>query len=181
MAWLPPEYAISKMGSIGIAVPNGRLSLRDADGNEIQESPATGEMCYEGRNVTMGYARCRADLALGDERHGFLPTGDIAYRDADGFYFIKGRMGRFLKLYGNRVGLDESEQILRGAVTCECACTGTDERLVIHLADAAQADTAKETLMNAIHVPATAIAVRVHDELPKNEAGKILYARLGNE
>lgn len=181
MAWLPPEYAISKMGSIGIAVPNGRLSLRDADGNEIQESPATGEMCYEGRNVTMGYARCRADLALGDERHGFLPTGDIAYRDADGFYFIKGRMGRFLKLYGNRVGLDESEQILRGAVTCECACTGTDERLVIHLTDPAQADTAKETLMNAIHVPATAIAVRVHDELPKNEAGKILYARLGNE
>lgn len=181
MAWLPPEYAISKMGSIGIAVPNGRLSLRDADGNEIQESPATGEMCYEGKNVTMGYARCRADLALGDERHGFLPTGDIAYRDADGFYFIKGRMGRFLKLYGNRVGLDESEQILRGAVTCECACTGTDERLVIHLTDPAQADTAKETLMNAIHVPATAIAVRVHDELPKNEAGKILYAHLGNE
>ena len=54
MAWLPPEFAISKMGSIGVAVPNGRLSLRDADGKEIIESPATGEMCYEGKNVTMG-------------------------------------------------------------------------------------------------------------------------------
>ncbi|MDE6005940.1 MAG: AMP-binding protein [Muribaculaceae bacterium] len=180
MAWLPPEFALSKMGSIGIAVPNGRLSLRDTDGNEIQESPATGEMCYEGKNVTMGYARCRADLALGDERHGFLPTGDIAYRDADGFYFIRGRMGRFLKLYGNRVGLDECEQILRGVLSCECACTGNDEKLLIHLTDAAQADTARDTLMNAIHVPANAIGVRVMDELPKNEAGKILYAKLDN-
>lgn len=178
MAWLPPEFAISKMGSIGIAVPNGRLSLRDADGKEIIESPATGEMCYEGKNVTMGYARSREDLALGDERHGFLPTGDIAYRDADGFYFIKGRMGRFLKLYGNRVGLDECEQILRGAVTCECACTGTDSLLLIHLTDAAQSELAKETLMNAIHVPATAILVNILDSLPKNEAGKILYAKL---
>lgn len=181
MAWLPPEYAISKMGSIGIAVPNGRLSLRDADGKEITESPATGEMCYEGRNVTMGYARCREDLAKGDERHGFLPTGDIAYRDADGFYFIKGRMGRFLKLYGNRVGLDECEQILRGCLSCECACTGNDTLLIIHLTDAAQAEIAKETLMNAIHVPATAIETRISDALPKNEAGKILYSKLEND
>lgn len=181
MAWLPPEFALSKMGSIGIAVPNGRLSLRDADGNEITESPATGEMCYEGRNVTMGYARCRADLALGDERHGFLPTGDIAYRDTDGFYFIRGRMGRFLKLYGNRVGLDECEQILLGVLSCECACTGTDERLIIHLTDATQSDTARNTLMTALHLPATALAVRPIPELPKNEAGKILYAKLSNE
>ena len=178
MAWLPPEFALSKMGSIGVAVPNGRLSLRDAGGNEITESPATGEMCYEGGNVTMGYARRRADLALGDERHGFLPTGDIAYRDEDGFYFIRGRMGRFLKLYGNRVGLDECEQILKGIVTCECACTGTDERLLIYLTDTSQAGMAKETLMNAIHVPANAIEVRIIPELPKNEAGKILYAKL---
>lgn len=180
MAWLPPEFALSKMGSIGIAVPNGRLSLRDADGNEITESPATGEMCYEGRNVTMGYARCRADLALGDERHGFLPTGDIAYRDTDGFYFIRGRMGRFLKLYGNRVGLDECEQILLGVLSCECVCTGNDERLRIHLTDSSQGDKAKEVIMNTIHVPATAIEVCVTDELPKNEAGKILYAKLEN-
>ena len=121
MAWLPPEYAIPKMGSIGIAVPNGKLMLRDSDGNIIEESPATGEMCYAGRNVTMGYARSRDDLALGDERKGFLPTGDIAYRDADGFYYIRGRMGRFLKIYGNRIGLDECEQIVKSAVHGEGA------------------------------------------------------------
>lgn len=181
MAWLPEEYAISKMGSIGIAVPNGHLSLRDAEGNEIEESPATGEMCYRGRNVTMGYARSREDLALGDERNGFLPTGDIAYRDEDGFYFIKGRMGRFLKIFGNRIGLDECEQIVRGAVSCECACTGTDERIVVYVTDSSQADVALETLMHAVKVPANVIDVRVIDELPKNEAGKILYSKLNSK
>lgn len=181
MAWLPPEYAISKMGSIGIAVPNGRLSLRDADGKEILESPAEGEMCYEGRNVTMGYARCREDLASGDERQGFLPTGDIAYRDEDGFYFIRGRMGRFLKLFGNRIGLDECEQIVKGVVACECACTGTDKKLIVYLTSETEADKAKSAVVEAVHLPANVIETRIVATLPKNEAGKILYSRLPKE
>ena len=178
MAWLPEEFALSKMGSIGIAVPNGHLSLRDTDGKIITESPATGEMCYEGKNVTMGYALKREDLALGDERNGFLPTGDIAYRDEDGFYFIKGRMARFLKLFGNRVGLDESEHILKAHVTCDCACTGTDEKMIVYLTDESQKDAALSALIEAIKVPATAIEIRHIDALPKNEAGKTLYAKL---
>lgn len=178
MAWLPPEYAVSKLGSIGVAVPNGRLSLRDAEGNEIAESPATGEMCYEGGNVTMGYARCREDLALGDERDGFLPTGDIAYRDGDGFYFIRGRMGRFLKIFGNRIGLDECEQIVKGAVSCECACTGNDDRLIVYLTDSGESGKARTALVEAVHLPANVVETRIMDSLPKNEAGKILYAKL---
>lgn len=181
MAWLPPEFAISKMGSIGIAVPNGQLSLRDSNGSFITESPATGEMCYAGRNVTMGYARCREDLALGDERNGFLPTGDIAYRDADGFYFIRGRMGRFLKIYGNRIGLDECEQIVKSVVTCECACTGNDDRLIVYLSDGNQAEKAREALIEAVRLPANVIDIRPTVSLPKNEAGKILYSKLNNE
>lgn len=181
MAWLPPEYAISKMGSIGIAVPNGRLSLRDVEGQEIQDSPAEGEMCYEGKNVTMGYARRREDLALGDERHGFLPTGDIAYRDEDGFYFIKGRMGRFLKLFGNRIGLDECEQIVKGAVACECACTGSDEKLIVYLTSETEGEKAKSAIIEAVHLPANVIETRIIETLPKNEAGKLLYSRLSKE
>lgn len=181
MAWLPPEFAITKMGSIGIAVPNGQLSLRKPDGSFITESPATGEMCYIGRNVTMGYARCREDLSLGDERNGFLPTGDIAYRDADGFYFIIGRMGRFLKIYGNRIGLDECEQIVKSVVTCECACTGNDDRLIVYLTDENQIEIAKSALIEAVRLPANVIDIRIVDSLPKNEAGKILYSKLENE
>lgn len=178
MAWLPPQYALSKMGSIGIAVPNGRLWLRNEEGEEISTSPATGEMCYEGKNVTMGYALCREDLAKGDERNGFLPTGDIAYRDAEGFYYIKGRMGRFLKLFGNRIGLDECEHILKSKISCDCACTGTDEKMIVYLTDPNQKEIAISTIVETLHLPANVIEIRVISSLPKNEAGKTLYSKL---
>ncbi|MDE6026938.1 MAG: AMP-binding protein, partial [Muribaculaceae bacterium] len=181
MAWLPPQYAISKMGSIGIAVPNGQLSLRNADGSFITTPSGMGEMCYAGRNVTMGYARCREDLLLGDERNGFLPTGDIAYRDEEGFYYIKGRMGRFLKIFGNRIGLDECEQIVKAAISCEAACTGNDDLLIAYITDERESEKAKAALTEATHLPANVIEVRVIDSLPKNEAGKILYSKLNNE
>lgn len=178
MAWLPEEYAISKMGSIGIAVPNAELLLRDAEGNEIKESPATGEMCYRGKNVTMGYALSRDDLAKGDERNGFLPTGDIAYRDEDGFYYIKGRMSRFLKLYGNRIGLDECEHILKSAITSECACTGNDSLLIVYITNSEEKQKALDAILKATKLPANVIEVRIIEEIPKNEAGKTLYRKL---
>lgn len=178
MAWLPEEYAISKMGSIGIAVPNAELLLRDAEGRVIKESPATGEMCYRGKNVTMGYALSRDDLEKGDERNGFLPTGDIAYRDEDGFYYIKGRMSRFLKLYGNRIGLDECEHILKSAISSECACTGNDSLLIVYITNPEEKEKALEAIVKATKLPANVIEVRIIEEIPKNEAGKTLYRKL---
>lgn len=180
MAWLPPEYALSKLGSIGIAVPNGKLSLRDENGNEITESPASGEMCYRGKNVTMGYAASIEDLAKGDERHGFLATGDIAYRDADGFYYVKGRMGRFLKIFGNRIGLDECEEIVKKAAQCECACSGSDELLVVYITDPEKSVIVREALVHSTHLPSNVFEIRHVDALPKNEAGKVLYKELEN-
>ena len=59
----------------------------------------------------MGYALNRDDLTKGDEFCGEYHTGDIAKRDAEGFYYIIGRKGRFLKLFGLRVSLDETELI----------------------------------------------------------------------
>lgn len=181
MAWLPEKYAISKAGSIGIPVPNGELFLRDADGKIILDSPATGEMCYRGKNVTMGYAMNREDLVLGDERHGELATGDIAYRDEDGFYYIQGRMGRFLKIFGNRIGLDECEQILKSHISGECACTGNDEKIMVYLTNEQDFKIALDTLIQYLNIPANVIETISIDKIPKNEAGKTLYAKLKSE
>ena len=108
----------------------------DTEGHTITTPNTEGEMCYRGKNVTMGYARSRDDLVLGDERHGFIRTGDLAYFDEDGCYYIVGRMGRFLKLFGMRVGLDECEQIVKAKFpNAECACTGTDEKMTVWITD----------------------------------------------
>ena len=113
MSYLPPEYALSKCGSMGDAIPGGEFYLVDENGTIIDKNCKEGELVYRGKNVTMGYAICREDLAKGDERGGVLFTGDMALRDEDGFYYITGRKKRFIKLFGNRVNLDEAEQLIK--------------------------------------------------------------------
>ena len=81
----------------------------------------------------MGYAVCKEDLVKGDENHGIMHTGDIAYRDADGYYFIVGRMKRFLKIFGLRIGLDEMEHLIKSNFTTDCVCSGTDEILKVYI------------------------------------------------
>lgn len=181
MAYLPPEYAISKCGSIGRAVPNGELSLIDSEGRLIETPNTEGEMCYRGKNVTLGYARKREDLLLGDERHGFMRTGDLAYRDEDGCYYIVGRMGRFLKLYGMRIGLDECEQIIKAKYPIECACVGTDEKMTVYITRPEFAVLVKERLVDKTKLVASAFEVKVVDSIPKSEAGKILYSKLSDK
>lgn len=175
MAWLPSKWACSKVGSIGIAVPNGELSLQDSDGKTIKGCHIKGEMCYRGRNVTMGYAQKQSDLMLGDVNNGFIRTGDLAYRDEDGCYYVVGRLGRFLKLFGLRISLDECEQIVQSVVGTDCACVGTDEKMIVYIVDKQKSEKVKNALIEKTQLVATAFEIRVIDMIPKNEAGKKMY------
>lgn len=181
MSYLAPEFAMAKCGSIGKAVPNGELYLTDPEGRVIEESNREGELCYRGRNVTLGYASSKEDLLKGDERQGYLKTGDLAYRDDDGFYYIVGRTGRFLKLYGMRVGLDECEQIVKSRFSIECACVGTDVRMIVYITDPLLAERVKGELVERTGIVASAFEVRVILEIPRSGAGKVLYNQLNNQ
>src|SRR5690606_13270187 len=112
MTFVEPAMAAIKKSSIGKAIPKGKLSIINEEGEESFEGAASGEMIYRGPNVTLGYATSLDDLKLEDERNGVLYTGDLVRRDDDGYYFIIGRKSRFLKLYGIRVALDEIEKMI---------------------------------------------------------------------
>ena len=177
MAYLPAEYAITKQGSIGKAIPCGELYIIDSQRNFI-EGAGEGEMCYCGPNVTMGYAERRKDLLKGDEWYGFRKTGDIARRDEDGFYFITGRKSRFLKLFGVRVGLDECEKIITSRFGIECACVGDDKEMRIYITDKAYAESVTSLLSDTTGILRSVFQVHVVDDFPRNDAGKILYSHL---
>ena len=177
MAMLPPEMALKKVGSIGKAIPEGRLYLIDEAGNELSGA-AEGEMCYDGPNVTMGYAQCMEDLLKGDEWNGVRHTGDIARRDEDGYYFITGRISRFLKLFGIRISLDQMEKRIAAELNTECACVGTDKKMRIYLTDETKADAAVAFASTTTGVLRSAFGAVVVDEIPKNATGKVLYSKL---
>lgn len=181
MSYLPPEFAVTKAGSIGIAIPGGMLWIEDDSGVVVSEPELEGELVYRGPNVSLGYAATRADLAKGDENMGTLRTGDLARRDADGFFYISGRKKRFLKLFGNRVNLDDVERILEHA-GYPCACTGTDDLLRIFLVSTSQTSghegSVRALAASRLGVHPSAVKVQTVERLPRNAAGKILYAAL---
>ncbi len=174
MAYLPAELALSKTCSIGFAEPGGQLSIVDAEGNETFEGEATGEMVYRGENVTLGYATCLEDLKKGDENHGIMHTGDIAHRDADGCFFIVGRMKRFLKIFGLRIGLDEVENLIKSKYQTDCYCKGDDQQLIVLTTNSAIADQLPSFIEEKTHLFHQNIKVKVVDAILRNEAGKVI-------
>lgn len=179
MAYLPAKDSLRKYGSMGIPIPRGRFSLMDSDGKEIADSQVVGELVYTGPNVTMGYAQKPEDLALGDERHGRLETGDMAKRDEEGYYYIVGRKKRFLKIYGNRVNLDEIDQMIKGRFQgVECASSGVDDQMYLFVTDGNLAGDVKAFVSRKTGLNPAAFKTVVLDEIPKNDAGKTLYKEL---
>lgn len=179
MAYLPAQKSLEKYGSMGIAIPGGKFTLIDLEGNEITKADVVGELVYEGDNVTLGYAQERADLAKGDERNGRLATGDMAKRDEDGYYYVVGRLKRFLKIFGNRVNLDEIDRLLKEKYEeCDFASTGVDDNMITYITDESLKDEVKSWLSQTTHLSETAFEVRFIEEIPRNEAGKVLYKEL---
>lgn len=179
MSYLPHGKSLEKVGSIGIAIPGGKLFIVDSWGNKLNEPNKIGELVYEGPNVTLGYAECGDDLSKGDEKKGILITGDIAKVDKDGFYYIMGRKKRFLKIFGNRVNLDEMEQLIKeNFKDIDCACGGIDDCMYIFLTNAFQGDSILHFISKKTGINYIAFKVKVIKEIPRNASGKILYSIL---
>jgi fatty-acyl-CoA synthase len=169
---VPAEYATAKAGSAGRPYMYVDVSLR----------PGTGELLVRGPNVFRGYWRDEAATA-GSLRDGWLSTGDVAERDDDGFYWIRGRLSDMYISGGENVYPAEVEDVLAGHVAvAEAAVIGVpDQRwgetgmafVVLHDGRAADPESlaahCRERLAG-FKVPAH---VRFRAELPKLTSGKV--------
>lgn len=169
ISYVPAERLAEKIGSIGIAIPGGSLAI----------DSATGELIYAGPNVMLGYAECRDDLTKGDDLKGVLKTGDVARKDQDDFFFITGRLKRFLKLFGKRFSLDEMERIVQQRFGVPVACFGTDDLLMVAI-EGQQLDPAAIASMvcSTFSLPRPAVQVRSMTLLPRTSRGKLDYSAL---
>lgn len=181
MGYLPYAQSLKKYGSMGIAIPGGQLWLRDVDGNRITEPNVVGELVYEGPNVTLGYAQCREDLLKGDERHGILETGDMAKCDEDGYFYIVGRKKRFLKVFGNRLNLDELDRMIKKQFPdLDCASSGKDDHVEIYVTAKGKENAIRSFVSEKTGLHLSAFTVYSVSEIPKNDAGKVLYKELSH-
>ncbi|PWV54342.1 AMP-binding protein [Chitinophaga sp. S165] len=170
MAYMPPHDLLKKTGSIGMPVKGGQFTL----------APDTNELLYSGPNVFGGYATSAADLAT-FEYLPMLHTGDVASRDADGYYYITGRLKRFVKLFGTRINLDEVETILKQEMQGETfACVGIEDKhlLVFHKQAALDDNDIRSLLVKKLGLHPTAFKVQKVDDFALTPNGKLDYTAM---
>ena len=181
ISYVPAEQLLEKVGSIGLAIPKGTLSLQSPLGGLIDNAGDVGELVYHGDNVMLGYAESVGDLSAPDVLQGKLRTGDLAKQDIDGFFYIVGRLKRFIKIHGNRIGLDEVEQRIQESGVLAYV-TGRDDLLIIALVDAGYdpAILARD-VSEKYKLHHSTIRVLHCADVPRSSAGKVQYQELLNQ
>ncbi|HEY1171837.1 MAG TPA: long-chain fatty acid--CoA ligase [Verrucomicrobiae bacterium] len=186
VASVNPINGPQKPGSVGVAIPDVELSIRDESGN-AQPHDVTGEICIKGPNVMQGYWKQPEESAL-VLRGGWLYTGDVGHRDADHFFYITDRKKDMLLVNGINVYPREIEEVIY-------KFPGIKETAVIGKPDARRGEQAvafvalnegvtldEKALLAFIRekmadykVPRKVIVVPA---LPRNATGKILKTEL---
>jgi long-chain acyl-CoA synthetase len=181
-----PRRGERKPGSVGLPVPYVAMCILDDAGNPVPDGDM-GEVCVRGPNVMKGYWNLPEDTAqsfIGD----WFRTGDLGYRDADGYFFLVDRKKDLIIVNGMNVYPRMIEEVLyRHPKIAEAAVVGEPHRLhgeipVAHVVPTPgeQLEVAEVRAWCRQHLGRHEVPRRtlVCESLPKNAAGKILKREL---
>ena len=159
---------------IGKAIPGGEIFIKNENNAVINQNYVEGEIYYKGDNIFGGYSKNFSDL----NNFNFfkeLKTGDLGYRSDDGNFFISGRKGRFIKVFGYRFSLDYIEEKLNNREKNSVACIGLKDFLYIF---------SKKKIIDLekiVTFPKDSYKVIIVEEFPLNSNGKISYNELAKK
>jgi long-chain acyl-CoA synthetase len=126
---LLPKHAISKIGSVGLPIPNVDLKIVDENDNFLKENHI-GEIVISGENVMKGYYK-QPDLTSQSLRNGWLHTGDLGYVDNEGFLYLTGRIKNMIISGGINIYPEEIEQaILENDCIKDICIIGEEHKLL---------------------------------------------------
>ena len=181
-----PFRGVRKPGSIGLPIPNVEVSIQDDTGRQLATGE-TGEVCVRGGNVMLGYWNNPEETAKA-MRGDWLLTGDIGYRDADGYYYITDRKKDMLLVNGINVYPREIEEVLyQFAGVKEAAVIGVPdprkgEHPVAFVAPAEGVTLDEKAMLQFVRQNLADYKVPKHvvfmPALPRNPTGKILKTAL---
>ncbi len=130
LTYLEPEKFVDKIDSIGKAVAGVKLQIVD-DLGQMKSVGEIGELEARGGNIMPGYWRDEQASAAKFSVSGFYRTGDQAYMDEDGFFYIVGRQDNLVKVGGHRINLQETEdKLLSTGMVVEAAVISEPDPLL---------------------------------------------------
>ena len=177
MTYLPWKDVKKKPESIGKSIPGGTIWLENEFGKKINTKNKYGEIIYKGKNVSMGYASNLSDLNKGDINNLILRTGDIGYKDEDGYYYLVGRKDRFIKIHGLRVNLSEVEEIISKMNIKSMCLKGNANKILIYIKEKKKIEVLKKNLSQLLNLHPTTFVIQIIKEFPLNKNYKISYKK----
>jgi long-chain acyl-CoA synthetase len=175
-----------RCGSVGTPIENVEMKIVDAEGREVAAGEL-GEIIIKGPNIMKGYFADPAATAA-SIREGWFHSGDIGYRDGDGYFYIVDRLKDMINISGFKVFPREVEEVLfRHPAVKEAAVVGVPDALrgeavkafVVLKEGASVSAEALQAMCRAaiasVKVPEHVVFVQA---LPKNPTGKILKKEL---
>ncbi len=183
---LNPIDGSGQAGSIGLPISNVEVSVQSDDG-KILGVGETGEICVRGANVMQGYWNQPEETAR-SIRDGWLLTGDIGHRNADGYFFITDRKKDMLLVNGINVYPREIEEIIyqfpgvkeAAVIGVPDARRGEQPVAYVSAQDGAMLDAKAIQHFVREHLADYKVPKHVHvlAALPRNATGKILKTEL---
>jgi fatty-acyl-CoA synthase len=177
-----------KCGSIGRPVLNTEVRLMSDMGALLPpRCGTTGELVYRGPSMAAGYLdeQQGGAAAISD---GWLHSGDLAYEDADGFFWFQGRLRDVIKSGGENVYAAKVEQALleipgvREAAVVGVPSDRWGEEVIAFVVEAPgtriDLSSAKQTLKERLAPYEVPKAIEVLPDLPRSAAGKVAKRRL---
>ena len=183
-----------KLGSMGKPVPLYDVHLLDADGNEVAPGE-NGEICIniaDGLPCGLAYAyEGNEEVTAETWRDGFYHTGDLAWKDEDGFYWYVGRADDVIKSSGYRIGPFEIEStIMELPYVLECGVSAAPDEVrgqvvkasIVLVPGTEGTEELKKEIQNYVKSHTAPYKypriVVFRDELPKTISGKIIRNKL---
>ena len=182
----PNDEVLYRPGSCGLLVPNSECRLLDIETGRELGPNERGELYIRGPQVMKGYLNHAEATAASLDAEGWLRTGDVAYADEDGFFFIVDRLKEFIKYKAYQVAPAELEAVL-------LAHPKVADVAVIPMADAEAGEIPKAFIVArepveprelmeyvaGIVAPYKKVrAIEFIDKIPKSASGKILRREL---
>ena len=124
---LNPINGVRKIGSIGLPIDGQEMAIWDNDNKPLPDGEI-GEIVISGPNMMLGYYK-KEEENKKTFVNGWMRTGDLGYRDKDGYYFIVGRKKEMIISGGENIYPKEIEEVLyKHDDILDCAIVGIPDK-----------------------------------------------------